>query len=209
MQPLESWESAEVGVGRDHRAAMFHCDRCVLSIWPRMIRWQDIYWGRLIALTSHIEALPMPSSLFDSVTPAQLRALRRLRQDASLTPAERDRVEVILRSHQGETLRELAADLGYRYDTALAELLQVPDRTWTSAQLAQGLADVHDIQLSARQCRKYLQAMGATWRRTQASLQYRQDPQQVARARTDLQALKKSPGRGPSNSFAWTKSALP
>ena len=108
---------------------------------------------------------------------------------------------MILRSHQGETLRELAADLGYRYDTvrlwlqawraqgvdfvrhrptgpppdqtrrqqvttALVQSLQVPDRTWTSSQLFQGLADVHDIQLSARQCRKYLQAMGATRRRT-------------------------------------------
>ena len=166
-----------------------------LSIWPRMIRWQDIYWRRLIALRSHIEALPLPSSLFAAITPAQLRALRRLRQDASLSPAERDRVEVILRSHQGETLRELAADLGYRYDTvrlwlqawtaqgvdfvrhrptgpppdqtrrqqvatALADLLQAQDRPWTSAQLAQGLADVHDIQLNARPCRQYLQAMG-------------------------------------------------
>ena len=164
-------------------------------------------------------------------SPAQQCALRHLRQDATLTPAERHRVAVILCSHQGEMLRELAADLGYRYDTvrlwlqawttrgvdfvrhrptgpppdqtrrqqvttALAQLLQVPDRTWTSAQLAQGLADVHDIQLSAPQCRKYLQAMGAIWRRTQASRQRRQDPQQVAQARAELQALKKVPGGG-------------
>ena len=95
-----------------------------------MIRWQDIQWRRLIALTSHIEALPLPRSLLASVTPAQLRALRRLRQDASLTPAERDRVEVILRSHQGETLPELAADLGYRYDTV---------RLWRQAWTAQGV----------------------------------------------------------------------
>ena len=183
---------------------------------------------------------PFPAS----VPPSQLRALRRLRQDASLTPAERDRVEVILRSHQGETLPALAADLGSWRDTvrlwrqawtaqgvdfvrdrppgpppdqtrrqqvtaALANLLQAQDRTWTSAQLAQGWADVHDIQLSARQCRKYLQAMGATWRRTQASLQHRQDPQQVAQARTELQARKKSPGKGTSSSFSWTKPALP
>ena len=93
--------------------------------------------------------------------PRQLRALRCLRQDASLTPAERDRVEVILRSHQGETLRELAADLAYRYDTVRL-WLQASDRTWTSAQLALGLADVHDIQVSAR-------ASATTTRRASAS----------------------------------------
>ncbi len=32
MLPSKSWESAEVGVGRYHRAAMLDCNRCVLSI---------------------------------------------------------------------------------------------------------------------------------------------------------------------------------
>ena len=181
---------------------------------------------------------------FAAVTPCQHTGLRRLRQDAALTPAERDRVEVILRSHQGESLRGLAADLEYSYETvrlwlqawraqgvdfvrhrptgpppdharrqqvttALRSLLQAPDRTWTSAQLAQALAAEHQIQLSARQCRKYLQAMGATWRRTQASLQHQQDPQRVAQAQAELQALKKSPGTGFSSSFSWTKRVLP
>ena len=195
-------------------------------------------------MTSCTEPTRMPRPHFAAVTPAQHTALRRLRQDATLSPAERDRVEVILRSQQGESLRKLAADLEYNYETvrlwlqawrdlgvdcvrhrptgpppdharrlqvttALHSLLQASDRTWTSAQLARALAEEHDIQLSARQCRKYLQAMGATWRRTQSTLQHRQDPPQVAQAQAELQALKKSPGMVKSSCSFWTQRALP
>ena len=36
MQPSESWKSAEVGVGRDHRTAMLHCDRRLLVAAPQL-----------------------------------------------------------------------------------------------------------------------------------------------------------------------------
>lgn len=173
-------------------------------------------------MTSYTEAPLMPRPHFAAITSAQHTALRRLRQDAALTPAERDRVEVILRSQQGESLRGLAADLEYSYETVRLWLQAwrvqgldcvrhrptgpPPDharrRQVTAAQLAQALAAEHQIQLSARQCRKYLQAMGATWRRTQASLQHQQDPQRVAQARAELQALTKSPETEPFSSSA-------
>lgn len=66
------------------------------------------------------------------------------------------------------------------------------DRTWTAAQLAEALAE-DGIALSARQTRRYLQAMGARWRRTVATLSHKQDPAKVARAEVTLASLKKRP----------------
>ena len=72
----------------------------------------------------------MPRPLFAAITPDQHPALRRLRRDAALTPAERDRVEFILRSQGGESLRGLATDLEYNYETV---------RLWLQAGTAQGV----------------------------------------------------------------------
>jgi transposase len=74
---------------------------------------------------------------------------------------------------------------------ALTELLQ-QKRTWTSKQLAMGLAE-RDIHLSARQIRRYLRMMGAGWRRTTNSLRHKRDPVKVARAARVLDNLKKKP----------------
>jgi transposase len=71
----------------------------------------------------------------------------------------------------------------------LTELL-AQERTWTSRQLATALAD-RDIELSARQVRRYLGMMGAGWRRTTNSLRHKQDPAKVARAHRVLDHLKK------------------
>jgi len=72
---------------------------------------------------------------------------------------------------------------------ALAQLLG-QDRTWTAAQLATALGD-QGITLSTRQTRKYLGRLGARWRRTARTLRHKQDPDRVAQATTDLDALKK------------------
>lgn len=87
------------------RTLDFTGDCVVLSTRPWLTWWHGLNWRRLIAMTSCTEPTRMPRPHFAAVTPAQHTALRRLRQDATLSPAERDRVEVILRSQQGESLR--------------------------------------------------------------------------------------------------------
>ena len=79
---------------------------------------------------------------------------------------------------------------------ALDRLLDQP-RTWTAAQLAHAL-QAEGIWLSTRQTRRYLQSMGAKWRRTVRSLHHKQDPAKVERARAQLAMLGKGPPRGSS-----------
>ncbi len=71
----------------------------------------------------------------------------------------------------------------------LTDLL-AQERTWTSRQLATALAE-QNIRLSVRQVRRYLEMMGAGWRRTTNSLRHKQNPVKVARATRVLNNLKK------------------
>jgi transposase len=80
---------------------------------------------------------------------------------------------------------------------ALDRLLAQP-RTWTAAQLAPAL-QAEGIVLSTRQTRRYLQAMGARWRRTVRSLRHQQDPAKVERAKAQLALLGKGRPRGSSS----------
>ncbi len=77
--------------------------------------------------------------------------------------------------------------------TALAALLAEP-RTWTSAQLALALRE-HGVQLGARQVRRYLAELGASWQRTKMTLAHKQRADEVERARRHLSRLKKRPSR--------------
>ncbi len=80
---------------------------------------------------------------------------------------------------------------------ALDRLLDQP-RTWTAAQLAQALR-ADGIALSTRQTRRYLQSMGAKWRRTVRSLRHKQHPAKVERAKGILAMLGKGRPRGGSS----------
>jgi transposase len=71
----------------------------------------------------------------------------------------------------------------------LADLLS-QERTWTSAQLGDALRP-HGIDLGTRQLRRYLKLLKAGYRRTASTLQHKQDPVKVARAKTVLSGLKK------------------
>ena len=89
---------------------------------------------------------------------------------------------------------------------ALDRLLDQP-RTWTAAQLAQALR-AHGIELSTRQTRRYLQGMGAKWRRTVRSLRHKQDPAKVERAKGVLAMLGKGRPRGCSSASSSMSAAL-
>jgi transposase len=68
------------------------------------------------------------------------------------------------------------------------------DRTWTSAQLAEALGP-HGIALGNRQVRRYLALLKAGYRRTASTLEHKQDPAKVERAKAVLGGVKKKPGQ--------------
>lgn len=152
--------------------------------------------------------------------------MRAVRRDRTLTPAERDRVEMVLLSDGGRTVGEIAAHLGCCRATVRTVLKGFPvggtaglrrrapgpppdaerraqviaaldrllgqARTWTAAQLAEALVE-EGIALSTRQTRRYLQAMGARWRRTVRTVAHKQNAAQAAAATAKLTMLKKKP----------------
>jgi putative transposase len=162
----------------------------------------------------------------------QRAAAQVARRDPTLTPLERDRVEMVLLSAAGWSPPAIAHQLDYhaatvrtalkafaarglpglwhqrpgpppdvvrreQVTTALDRLLGQP-RTWTAAQLAHALR-AEGIQLSTRQTRRYLQGMGAKWRRTVRSLRHKQDSVKVERAKHVLAMLGKGRPRGSSS----------
>jgi transposase len=163
-------------------------------------------------------------------------AVRALRRDPTLAPAERDRVEMVLLSAAGWSPPAIAGHLGYcaatvrtvlkavaqtgatglrrqrpgppkdaarrQQVTAALDRLLGQDRTWTAAQLAAALGD-EGIALSPRQTRKYLKGMDAGWRRTVSTLDHKQDPARVERAKRTLGALKKRPAPARSAWGSW------
>src|ERR671932_1990587 len=167
-----------------------------------------------------------------TLTPTQWTAAQTARRAPTLTPLERDRVEMVLLSAAGWRPPAIARHLDYHAATvrhalkayqapglaglwhqrpgpppdtarreqvtrALDRLLDQP-RTWTAAQLAQALR-AEGIPLSTRQTRRYLQAMGAKWRRTVRSLRHKQAPAKVERAKAQLAMLRKGRPRGSSS----------
>jgi putative transposase len=79
-----------------------------------------------------------------------------------------------------------------RRDRILGHLTDLlgQDRTWTSAQLAEALHE-HGVTLGGRQVRRYLHQLQAGYRRTASTLQHKQDPAKVERAKTVLEGVKK------------------
>jgi putative transposase len=177
-----------------------------------------------------------------TLTDEQRGAVQAARRDPTLSPAERDRVEMVLLSAAGWSPPTIAQHLGYcaatvrtvlqgfgtrglgslrrqrpgppknvarraQVTTALDELL-AQERTWTAAQLATALSGA-GLSLSTRQTRKYLQGMGARWRRTTPSLRHKQDPARVERAHRVLAQLGKGRGRGCVSSPIWMSAASP
>ena len=79
-----------------------------------------------------------------------------------------------------------------RRDRILSHLTDLlsQDRTWTSAQLADALRP-HGLTLGGRQVRRYLHQLQAGYRRTASSLEHKQDPAKLERAKQVLEGVKK------------------
>jgi putative transposase len=80
-----------------------------------------------------------------------------------------------------------------RRDRILGHLTDLlgQERTWTSAQLAEALRP-HGFTLGGRQIRRYLHQLNAGYRRTASTLEHKQDPVKVERAKGVLSNLKKA-----------------
>jgi transposase len=82
---------------------------------------------------------------------------------------------------------------------ALRSEIEKGERTWTTAQLADWLCEQHGLRLSRNHLGALLRRAGLAYRRTERSLTHKQDPEQVAQKRAELQELEKGAIKG-----AWT-----
>jgi transposase len=74
---------------------------------------------------------------------------------------------------------------------ALRTELTQAERTWTAPQLAAWLEAAHGLRLSPHHLSTLLRRAGLSWRRTERTLQHKQDPEAVAQRRAALQELEK------------------
>jgi transposase len=90
----------------------------------------------------------------------------------------------------------LGPDIDHRGRVAdeLRRLL-AEDRTWTSRQLAEALAQ-RGIAMGARQVRRHLKRLGSRYRRTAQTLKHKQDPAKAERAGRVLGNLKAKAAAG-------------
>ena len=93
-----------------------------------------------------------------------------------------------------------------RIEEALDRFLRRP-QAWTVTTLSQALAAEEDIHLKPRTVRMYLKRMGATWRRTHATVRHKQDPNWRPRRERRWRDSKKVPGRGAGPSSPSTRPA--
>jgi transposase len=74
---------------------------------------------------------------------------------------------------------------------ALRDELAKGDRTWTTQQIADWLAEHHGLRLSADWLGRLLKREKFSYQRTQRHLRHKQDPARVAAKRRELETLKK------------------
>ncbi len=65
------------------------------------------------------------------------------------------------------------------------------DRTWTAGQLADWVANEFGISLSQERMRVHLKRRGLSYKRTGRTLRHKQQPEQVASKRADIETLEK------------------
>ncbi len=64
-------------------------------------------------------------------------------------------------------------------------------RTWTAAQLADGVAAHHGVRLRADRLRIHLRRAKISWQRTSRTLRHKQDPREVTARHAELADLEK------------------
>lgn len=93
------------------------------------------------------------------------------------------------RPHPGRPPRVTTADL-----EALEHRIDESDRTWTTPQLAQWLADERHVQVCAAHLSRLLHRRAFRWKRTKQSLRHKQGDAQLQRTASEHLAALKKPG---------------
>ena len=91
---------------------------------------------------------------------------------------------------------------------AVREWIQKGDRTWSSDQIALEVERIYGLRRSAKQWRRLLRRADMTYKRTSRNLKHKQDREQVATKKKELEALQKRGTRARSISSSKTKPAL-
>jgi transposase len=92
---------------------------------------------------------------------------------------------------------------------AVRQWIQKADRIWSAEQIAQEVERVYGLRRSAQQWRRLLRCEDMTYKRTSRNLKHKQDTEQVATKKTELEALQKRGILARSISFSKTKPASP
>lgn len=74
---------------------------------------------------------------------------------------------------------------------AVRQWIETSDRIWSAGQIAEEVAQVYGLRRSAKQWRRLLRREQFAYKRTRRHLKHKQDPEQVARKQTQLEALQK------------------
>jgi transposase len=92
---------------------------------------------------------------------------------------------------------------------AVRQWIEKGDRIWSSDQVAQEVERVFGLRRSAKQWRRLLRRQEMTYKRTSRNLKHKQDTEQVATKKEELEALQKRGISARSISSSRTKPDLP
>ena len=106
--------------------------------------------------------------------------------------------------HLGQTSRLTPA-----LQAVVRQELAKGERTWTTRQMAVWLAETHGVSFSRDHLGVLLRRAGLSCRRTERDLGHKQDPEQVAPFRADLETLEKGETPVAWTSATSTRRALP
>jgi transposase len=74
--------------------------------------------------------------------------------------------------------------------TAVRQMLEKGERTWTAAQVADWVAREYGIRRSNAHWRRLLQGLGQSYKRTKSRLRHKQKPEEVAAKKAEMAALQ-------------------
>jgi transposase len=87
--------------------------------------------------------------------------------------------------------------------------IEAGDRTWNTRQIAQEVQRVYGIRRSTDQWRRLLRRERLAYKRTSRNLRHKQQPEQVAAKKAELEALQKRAMRAKSTFAMKTKPGSP
>jgi transposase len=108
------------------------------------------------------------------------------------------------RPHPGQS-----SSLTPAMEEALRQELRKDERTWTTEQLADWIAQQFGVRLTPDHVGRRLKRARIRWKRTARSLKHKQNPEEVAARQTEMEAHEKRGTKARWMSSTWTKRGSP